>query len=264
MGTMTDERPAEPGRVPLAETGPAQPPPGEARDHLALALDVGDLDEAIAMWRRLRENFSVAKVGLELFSAAGPSAIEAFRAEEAIVFVDLKLHDIPNTVFRAARTIASAGAFFVTAHTAGGAEMVSAAAAGFVEGRGRDGDDSQTAGFAAGVLGVTVLTSAADAPAAALRERAGLAARCGCTGLVCAPVDLGEVAEAAPRLLRVTPGVRLAGASKDDQARATTPSEALRRGADLLVIGRTVTASKSPEMAAAAVVEEVQGVLSSW
>jgi orotidine-5'-phosphate decarboxylase len=213
----------------------------EPRDVLALGLDVGDLTVALQLSSRLRPWFSVAKVGLELFTAAGPAAVEGLVEDGWAVFLDLKLHDIPNTVGRAATQAGALGATYLTAHAAGGEAMLRAAVDGFGE----------------GVLGVTVLTSAPEAPAELVASRAALAARAGCTGAVCAGSDLVTVAAAAPDLMTVVPGIRLAGAPTNDQARVATPAEALSNGARLLVIGRTVTAAANPELAAAKVASEV-------
>lgn len=236
----------------MAEPGPA----GEPRQRLALALDVDDLVVALRLARRLRPWFGVAKVGLELFGAAGPETISALTVEGYRVFLDLKLHDIPTTVRRAATVIGGLGAAFVTVHTQGGPDMVRAAVEGMSAGA------SAAGAPAACVLGVTVLTSAAQAPDDVLAERAALAARAGCGGIVCAAGDLGITGRAAPGLIRVVPGIRPAGASPDDQARVATPAAALRAGADVLVIGRAVTGAADPEDAAQRLLDEVTGTIS--
>ncbi len=229
--------------------------PGEAREHLALALDVDDLVAALRLAQRVRPWFAVAKVGLELFAAAGPEAVVALTNEGYRVFLDLKLHDIPTTVGRAARVLGGLGVSYTTVHTSGGEAMVRAGVEAMTEG-------AVAAGLAPPcVLGVTVLTSDADAPPALLRDRAALAARAGCGGLVCAAADLAVTREAAPGLITVVPGIRPSGVSFDDQARAADPSTAVRGGADILVIGRAVTGSEDPEKAAAAVAGEVEATL---
>lgn len=226
----------------------------DARAHLALALDTADLDEATALAARLAPWFSVAKVGLELFAAAGPAAVEALVAAGTDVFVDLKLYDIPTTVRRAARVLAARGAAYVTVHSAGGAAMLRACVEGLAEG---------AAGTAPVALGVTVLTSDPEAPAALLEERAAAVAAAGCGGLVCAARDLAVVRAAAPGLRAVVPGIRPAGAPRHDQARAATPAEAVAGGAALLVVGRAVTGAADPEAAAAAVSTEVEAALAT-
>jgi orotidine-5'-phosphate decarboxylase len=223
----------------------------EIRDRLALALDVDDLVAALRLAQRVRPWFGVAKVGLELFAAAGPEAVLALSAEGYRVFLDLKLHDIPTTVGRAGRVIGGLGARYGTVHTAGGVAMMRAAVESMAEG-------AAAAGLAAPcVLGVTVLTSETDAPAELLAARAALAAAAGCGGLVCAAADLAVTRAAAPGLITVVPGIRPAGVAADDQARAADPGGAIRAGADILVIGRAVTAAGDPEAAAAAVAGEV-------
>lgn len=234
-----------------------------AREHLVLALDVSNLDEAVELAGRLRPWFSVVKVGLELFSADGPLAVDTLLDDGFGVFLDLKLHDIPTTVGRAARRIGSLGVSYATVHAAGGAEMLRAAVEGFEEGWAgavANGHPAPEAG-SAGILAVTVLTSDAAIGAELVATRASLAAVCGCLGVVCAASDLPAIASRAPGLLTAVPGIRLAGSSQDDQARAARPYLAIREGADLLVIGRTVTASPSPEDAAAQLTAEVMSAL---
>jgi orotidine-5'-phosphate decarboxylase len=228
---------------------------GVARDHLALALDIDDLVAALRIARPLLDYFSVAKVGLELFSASGPEAIVALSTSGFDVFVDLKLHDIPTTVGRAARVLGALGVNYTTVHTSGGLKMVAAATAGMSEG-------AESAGLAPPcVLGVTVLTSDTDASSDDLTRRAKIAADGGCGGVVCAASDLQVVTAAAPGLLRVVPGIRPSHVGHDDQARVATPSSAVRAGADLLVIGRAVTGAADPHAAAAQLHDEVASEL---
>ena len=213
---------------------------------LALALDVESLDAALALARPLTRYFAIAKVGLELFSAAGPRAVEALREEGFEIFVDLKLHDIPTTVERAATVLGGLGVRFVTVHTQGGLVMCRAAATGLSAGAAKGGHPQPVG------LGVTVLTSDAQATEAVLVERASLAAAAGLGGLVCAAPDLSAVRRAAPGLVTVVPGTRPAGSSANDQSRVATPAEALSLGADILVIGRAVTHAEDPVAAAEA------------
>jgi orotidine-5'-phosphate decarboxylase len=229
--------------------------PTAARDRLALALDVETLTAARSLAHRLAPWFAFVKIGLELFVAEGPAAVEALISDGFGVFLDLKLHDIPTTVERAARRARQIGATYLTVHAAGGEAMLRAGVEGFAEGA---KPSSSVSG--GGVLGVTVLTSEPDAPEALLCERTSRSARVGCVGVVCAATDLAVVRRTAPDLLAVVPGVRLAGGSVDDQARATTPAAAAAAGAGLLVIGRTVTAAPDPEAAACAVGLEVASV----
>lgn len=226
----------------------------EVRDRLALALDVDDLVGALRLAKRLRPWFGTAKVGLELYSAAGPDAIETLRDLGFDVFVDLKLLDIPTTVHRAARVLGSLGASYLTLHARGDAPMLRAGVDGLRDGALGAGLDEPVA------LAVTVLTSDSSAPPHILPRRVALAAETGCGGIVCAASDLHEARQLAPRLRTVVPGIRPAGSAHDDQARAATPAEAIGRGADLLVIGRAVTRADDPEAAAAALCDEIGAV----
>ncbi len=230
---------------------PETPSPREPRRHLALALDVPDESAALDLAGELAEYFSLVKVGFELFVAAGPPVVRALVAEGFAVFLDLKMHDIPNTVRNGAARAAALGVTYLTAHVAGGGAMLEAAVAGFA---------SESALEGAGILGVTVLTSDKEATPALLVERAELAATSGCAGLVCAGGDLALLPPAAGRLVKVVPGVRLPGSSADDQARTATPSSALAAGGDILVIGRTVTKAQDRRAAAAAVAASLAGI----
>jgi orotidine-5'-phosphate decarboxylase len=223
----------------------------DPRHHLALALDVDDLVVALRLARRLGPWFGVAKVGLELFGAAGPETVSALTIEGYRVFLDLKLHDIPTTVQRAARVLGGLGVAFATVHTQGGEAMLKAAVLGMAEGASAAGAPTPC------VLGVTVLTSDPEAAEEVLEARSRLAASAGCGGLVCAASDLAVTRRAAPGLLTVVPGIRPSGTSTDDQARVATPAAAMAAGADILVIGRAVTAAQDPEAVAAAVLDEV-------
>ena len=222
-----------------------------ARDHLALALDVDDLVAALRLARDLKPYFSVAKVGLELYSAVGPDAIGSLADLGYEVFLDLKLHDIPTTVEKAARVLGALGASYLTLHAHGGVPMLRAGVAGLAEGAADAGLPDPTA------LAVTVLTSDADAPPHIVPKRVMVAAEAGCGGIVCAAPDLRDVREFAPRLRRVVPGIRPAGADTHDPRRTATPREALDEGADLLVIGRPVTQADDPPAAAKALVADL-------
>ncbi len=204
---------------------------------VALALDVPDVASAVRWVERTADRVEVYKVGLELFCAEGPAAIGAVRAAGARqVFLDLKLHDIPNTVAGAVRALRRLGVDFVTVHAAGGAAMLSAAL--------------EAAGQETTLLGVTVLTSLPSTPdqvVAAARE----AVSAGLPGLVCSAQEVGFVRKAVgPDVTLVTPGIRL-GAGDHDQARPATPAAAVAAGADLLVVGRAVTAAGDPDAALA-------------
>ena len=224
--------------------------PEAIRSRLALALDVDDVVEARRLARMLRPWFGVAKVGLELYTAAGPEVVEAMIDEGFAVFVDLKLLDIPTTVNHAARVIGSLGAAYLTVHARAGVDHLRAGVDGLAEG-------AAAAGLAAPTcLGITVLTSE-PADAVALEQRVGYVTGSGCGGLVCAASDLALVRALAPDVVTVVPGIRPAGVAVDDQARPATPSSAVAAGADLLVIGRAVTRADDPATAAAAISAEV-------
>lgn len=221
------------------------------RDNLALALDLDDLVAAERLAARLQPWFRVAKVGLELFAAAGPAAVQRMLNLGYEVFLDLKLHDIPNTVERAARVAGAMGATYLTIHSMGGPVMLRAGVEGFNEG-------ALAAGLPAPIaLAVTVLTSDGDAPPHILPKRVELAVESGARGLICAGPDLGFVRALVPRFTLVVPGTRPAAVSAHDQARVSTPGAALEAGADLLVIGRAVTRADDPVKAAEALVHSL-------
>jgi len=219
---------------------------------IIVALDVPRLEEAEDLARKLRGHVGYFKVGLELVAAHGPDAVRAIRSYGPI-FLDVKLHDIPTTVHRAAACFADLDVDLLTVHASGGPEMVSAAVSGL--------------GDAGRILAVTVLTSTSDDELAAMGMEpaaiqvprlAALAVRAGAPGLVCAPQDVAAVRRlVGPDVLLVTPGVRPAGAADQDHARPATPAAAVAAGADLLVIGRPITRSDDP----VAAVQEIRASL---
>ena len=223
----------------------------DVRRRLAIALDVDDMVEALRLAREVRPWFGVAKVGLELYSAVGPDVVAPLRELGYDVFVDVKLHDIPTTVGRAARVLGAVGASYVTMHAFGGRTMLRAGDQGLREGGSAAGLPNPTS------LAVTILTSDTGAPSHILGKRLTTAMEAGCGGIVCAAADLEEARTFAPAMTRVVPGIRLAGDDSHDQARPSTPAEAAAGGADLLVIGRSVTAADDRPAAAAAVAAEV-------
>jgi orotidine-5'-phosphate decarboxylase len=227
------------------------PADAELRSHLALALDVDDLVEATRLARELQPWFGVAKIGLELYAASGPDALITVSALGYRVFLDLKLHDIPTTVARAARVLGAVGVSYLTIHAAGGVAMLRAGVDGLREGAERAGLDAPVA------LAVTILTSDEHASPELFDERVRTAVDAGCGGLVCAVADVVRAKQLAPHLIAVVPGIRMPGGDVHDQARAGTPAAALAAGADLLVIGRAVTAAPDREAAAAELVASV-------
>ena len=219
-------------------------------DRICAALDFASMAAAEPFARAVAPHVGMLKVGLELFAAEGPPAVRAAAALGRPIFLDLKLHDIPNTVEGAARSAAQVGAALLTVHAAGGEEMVRAAVRG--------------AGGKVRILAVTVLTSLdgpalsaiglAGPPEAAVVRLARLAVGAGAAGLVCSPREVAAVrAAVGPAPLLVVPGVRPAGAARGDQARVATPAEAVRAGADVIVVGRPLREAADP----AAVAREI-------
>ena len=229
--------------------------PKEVRQRLVLPLDVDDLVSATRLVRQVGDYFGVVKVGLELYSAAGPDAISAFVEQGFDVFADLKLCDIPTTVNHAARVMGALGARYLTVHAFGGVDMVSAGVEGLHAGADAVGAEK------AEILAVTVLTSDGDAPEHILGKRVKVALAAGAGGIVCAGTDAAEARSYGPRLTIAVPGIRPKGSAANDQARRVTPAQAVQAGADLLVIGRPVTAAEDPRAAAQRIAAEVESAL---
>lgn len=228
-----------------------------------VALDVPTGNEALRLVEELEEA-RIFKVGLELFTAAGPALVEELTRRGKKVFLDLKYHDIPNTVAGAVRSATRHGVAMLTLHTSGGTEMMHRAGQAAAEEASKRGQPRPL------LLGVTVLTSLQDAdleevgissPARVQVLRlARLARRAGLDGVVSSPQEIELIKEDLGKdFLVVTPGIRPAGAQSDDQKRILTPAEAVRRGADYLVIGRPVTASPSPRKALLGILRELAG-----
>ena len=224
---------------------------------LAVALDTDDWTTFEGWCRLFGPRVEALKVGLEAFIGWGPQVVETARdAGASRVFLDLKLHDIPNTVAGAVRAARATGADLLTVHVAGGRPMLEAAV--------------EAAQGEIGILGVTVLTHLDRQTLAELdlggaaEERVGrwaaLAERCGCAGVVCSPLEAGRLraAHSAPFLL-VTPGIRPRSSAADDQRRIATPAAALEEGSDLLVIGRPLTRAADPIAALDNLEQEMQG-----
>ncbi len=260
MGELFNTAPDAPKAPDLCEAsdlrGPRVAPVAtELRNRLALALDVDDLAVAVSLARQLHGYFGVAKIGLELYSAAGPEAIAVIADIGYEIFLDLKLHDIPTTVNKAARVLGASGVRYLTAHAGGGIEMLRAAVAGLSDGAHSSGGDCP------GLLAISVLTSDSAAAGDVLAEHLTRAAEAHCQGVVCSVPALAEARRVAPKLMRVTPGIRLVGDRVDDQAWPATPAEAFVNGADLLVIGRSITAADDPLRAARRIHESASKVL---
>ena len=222
---------------------------------IAVALDAPDLETA-ARWAALvAPHVSTLKIGLELYLRYGPDVVASVRGASGVeIFLDLKLHDIPATVAGAARAVARLRPALLTVHAAAGPAAIRAAADAAPDAR---------------IVAVTVLTSLGEADLAriglagpvseAARRLAALAVEAGAGGLVCSPQEVEAVrAEVGGDVLLVTPGVRPAGAALNDQARVATPEEALRSGADLLVIGRPITGAADPGAAASAIAAAIR------
>src|SRR5579875_2278241 len=220
------------------------------RAPVAVALDTCDVATAVRWAGAVAPSVTTVKIGLELFCAEGPGAVEkVMAAGDLDLFLDLKLHDIPATVAGAARAVAPLRPAYLTIHAAGGPAMVAAAAQALPDTR---------------IAAVTVLTSLDGAdleqlgllgpPQAAVTRLARLAVGAGARALVCSPQEVAEVrAAVGPDVTLITPGVRPAGADTQDQARVSTPEAALAAGADLLVIGRPITAAADPAEAAGSI-----------
>jgi orotidine-5'-phosphate decarboxylase len=245
----------------IALNRPASDPRESARDRLIVALDVPDARAASLLVDRLDDTCSWFKVGLELFVAAGPAVLEPILRRGYSVFLDLKLHDIPNTVAGAVRSAAGLGAKLLTVHAGGGPAMLSAA-------------QDALAGVAnpPQLLAVTVLTSMDDtqlkavgthrSPANQVELLARMGIDCGIRGFVCSPQEVGALrALTGPEGTLVIPGIRPAGGAVGDQKRIATPADALRNGASYLVVGRPITQAADPANAAEAILAEMAAAL---
>ncbi|MGZ3424303.1 MAG: orotidine-5'-phosphate decarboxylase [Polyangiales bacterium] len=227
------------------------------RSKIAFPLDVATEAEARALADRVAEGVGVLKIGLELFVAEGPRVLAIGKEHERPIFLDLKLHDIPETVERAVASAAAHGVKYLTVHAAGGPTMLRRAAE-------RARKESGTLQ----ILAVTVLTSMSDDDListgvhAAAKEQvvrlAKLAWDAGVRGFVCSPLEVALLRSTlGPEAELVVPGVRPAGSAAGDQKRIATPAEAIRAGANLLVIGRPIRDAADPRAAAAAIAKEI-------
>lgn len=236
----------------------------EPRERIVLALDASERAALLSTASLLAPHVGLLKVGLEAFVSFGPGLVGELLGLGARVFLDLKLHDIPNTVGGAARAAARTGAAIVDVHASGGVEMMRAAVEGARDGAASAGRPAPK------VVGVTVLTSL-DAPSlsriglsgspreAALRL-ALLAREAGLDGVVCSPEEVASIRSACGEgFLLVVPGIRPAGSAKGDQSRVATPAAAVAAGADLLVVGRPITLRADPVAAARAIAAEIGG-----
>jgi orotidine-5'-phosphate decarboxylase len=234
----------------------------DPRNYLAIALDLPDEHQALALVDRLGNTCQWYKVGMELYYAAGKRIVHELRNRGFNIFLDLKLHDIPNTVAGAVRSATNAGASLLTIHASGGAAMMSAAA------------EAAQAPGSPRLLAVTVLTSMdaselagigiTASPADQVLRLAKLAQQSGIDGMVCSPEEVAMLRrETGPDTLLVIPGIRPAGSavdsgSRDDQKRVATPAQAIAHGASMLVVGRPITRAPDPAEAARAILQEIE------
>jgi orotidine-5'-phosphate decarboxylase len=227
-----------------------------------VALDVPSTGDALSLVDRLGEDGDFFKVGLELYTGAGPSVVEELVERGKRVFLDLKLHDIPNTVASAVRVASELGVDLLTVHTVGGARMLDAAA--------------EAASGPLELLGVTVLTSMTPDEMStvwgreirSVRDEVGrlvdVAREAGLHGVVASALEASWIRHRVGEDLRiVTPGIRPAGADRDDQTRVATPADAIRAGADYLVVGRAVTRATDPAAALRALLDETRRALAA-
>lgn len=228
----------------------------DPKDRLAVALDFADARQALDLVDSLGDTCQWFKVGMELYYAAGNSLVQDLRNRGFDIFLDLKMHDIPNTVARAVRSATQAGASLLTIHASGGAAMMAAAV------------QAAAGTNAPRIIAVTVLTSmdanelaavgVADSPAQQVLRLAKLARSAGIDGMVCSAEEAASLrAELGPEALLVVPGIRPAASASEDQKRIATPEAAITQGASLLVVGRPITRATDPAAAARAILDEI-------
>jgi orotidine-5'-phosphate decarboxylase len=240
----------------MATTAPPASPAQISAQRLIVALDFPDAVAALACADQLAGSVSWFKVGLELYLAAGERIVRDLKQRGHSVFLDLKLHDIPNTAASAVRSLSQLEPDMLTVHAAGGRAMLNAAA-----------EAARSLPHPPRLLAVTVLTSMDTAalaetgvpssPVEQVLRLARLAAECGIEGMVCSPAEAAALRSALPKALLVTPGIRPAGADAGDQKRIATPQFALAAGASMLVIGRPITAATDPKAAAQAILSDM-------
>ena len=233
------------------------------KDRILVAVDTPDLGRARDLVRSLTGHVGGFKIGLEMFISHGPAFVREVLDGGGKVFLDLKLHDIPNTVAGAAGAAARYGVSFLTVHALGGPEMIRRGVAAAHAAAEAEGLPAPT------VLAVTILTSHSDAELRAVGvegtcgdavlKLAAMASAAGAGGAVCSPLEVAGVRERFPGGALVVPGIRPASAAADDQSRIATPAMAVASGADYLVIGRPITRSDDPTTAAADIAQEIDG-----
>jgi orotidine-5'-phosphate decarboxylase len=238
-----------------------------AKDRIIVALDVSDMQSAEKLVRMLGHEIGYFKVGMELYYSVGPAVIDMIKAAGSKVFLDLKLHDIPNTVAQGARAIARTGADMINVHAAGGCEMMQKTAEALAA------LEAETGKPRPKLIAVTVLTSLDQRAVSEevglsrqIREQvqhwAGLAQQSGLDGVVASPQELSGIREVCgPDFITVIPGVRPAWADQNDQKRIMTPGEAVAAGATHLVIGRPITRAADPRQAVEKIIHEIEEAL---
>lgn len=232
----------------------------DAQTKVILALDFDRLDETQRMVELTGEQVDMYKVGSILFTAFGSRVVEAVKESGREIFLDLKFHDIPNTVKGAVRAASSMGVGMLTVHASGGVAMMQAAMEGAEEGKAAHG------GRRPWIIGVTMLTSmvAEGDTTGRVLELAGKAADASIDGVVCSALEVGRVKQTyGERLMTVVPGIRFSDQTADDQARVGTPGQAAGDGADFIVVGRSVSKAKDPAGILARIREEIRNAYRS-
>lgn len=236
----------------------------DPKERIILALDFSEYEEALETVKRFQDHIDIFKVGSELFTATGPKIVEEINRRGKKVFLDLKYHDIPNTVARTACTSARLGVFMFNVHTLGGLTMMKQAARELVSYSLKHNVDRPR------LLGVTVLTSIdqdiltnemgiGHRITTQVKHLAQLAKNAGLDGVVASPLEIDMIRQQCGKdFLIVTPGIRPFWAASDDQKRTLSPRDALRKGADYLVIGRAITGQENPEKALTRILNEME------
>jgi orotidine-5'-phosphate decarboxylase len=232
------------------------------RNPIIAALDVPSAEQALKLAEQVAPVVGAFKIGSELFTSAGPDIVKKIRTTGASVFLDLKFHDIPNTVAKAVASATRLDVQMLTIHTSGGLEMMRAAELSAQQTANQAGRNAPL------VLGVTVLTSSdrrtlaeigcAENVGAQVERLASLAVKAGLRGLVCSPLEIADLRKVLPADIQlVTPGIRTGAEKADDQKRTLTPREAIQAGANWLVIGRPIYAAENPRAAAEKILESI-------
>ncbi len=238
-----------------------------AKESIIIALDVQTADQANSIVKELHGEVGAFKIGLQLFTAEGPRFVQKLVDAGTRIFLDLKFHDIPNTVAKAAAEAAKLGVWMFNVHASGGREMLLGAVDSVDQVCSRDGIDRPK------LIGVTVLTSSnaetlkeqsiSESPEELVNRLAKLSFECGLDGVVASPNEAESIRKNidSENFIIVTPGIRLNNATSDDQKRVTTPAEALSAGSDYLVIGRPITAAENKVEAVRKIIAEIETFL---